>query len=40
MLKHIGKAKVFYTEQAVVDGIKEGLIEEGDVIVLPFQGPA
>ena len=40
MLKHTGKAKVFYTEQAVVDGIKEGAIEEWDVVVLPFQGSA
>jgi len=40
MLKHTWPAKVFYTEQAVVDGLSMWKIEEWDVIVLPFQWPA
>ena len=40
MLIHSGPAKVFYTEQAVIDGVGNGEIEEGDIVVLPFQGPA
>ncbi len=40
MLIHSWPAKVFYTEQAVVDGVKEWKIQEWDVIVLPYQGPA
>ncbi len=40
MLVHSGPAKIFYTEQAVVDWVKEGKIEEWDVVVLPFQWPA
>ncbi|MDD5769895.1 MAG: dihydroxy-acid dehydratase [Candidatus Gracilibacteria bacterium] len=40
MLKHSGPAKVFYSEQDVIDGVKNKKIEEGDIVVLPFQGPA
>lgn len=40
MLIHSGPAKVFYSEQELIDAIPEGKIEEGDIIVLPFQGPA
>ncbi len=40
MMVHSGPAKVFYTEQDLVDGIGQGKIEEGDVVVLPYQGPA
>jgi len=40
MMKHEGPAKVFYTEDDLLKAIEEKKIEEGDVIVLPFQGPA
>ncbi len=40
MLEHRGPAKVFHTEQGVLEAIKAGQIEEGDILVLPFQGPA
>ena len=40
MLVHSGPARVFHTEQAVLDAIGEGRIEEGDVLVLPYQGAA
>ena len=40
MLVHSWPAKVFYTEQEVVDGVKNGRIQEWDVVVLPYQGPA
>ncbi|MFH1642995.1 MAG: dihydroxy-acid dehydratase [Nanoarchaeota archaeon] len=38
MMKHTGPAKVFYTEEDLMNAIGSG-ISEGDVIVLPFQGP-
>ena len=40
MAVHSGPAKVFYTEKDLLDAIETGLIAEGDVVVLPFQGPA
>ncbi len=40
MLRHSGPAKVFYTEKDLLDAIEARQINEGDVIVLPFQGPA
>ncbi len=40
MLVHTWPAKVFYSEQELVDGVESGKIQEGDVVVLPFQWPA
>ena len=40
MMKHSGPAKVFYTENDLLKAIQNKKIKEGDVIVLPFQGPA
>jgi len=40
MLRHSGPAKVFYTEKDLLDAIEAGKIQEGDVVVLPYQGPA
>jgi len=40
MMVHSGPAKVFYTEKVLLDAIEAKKIIEGDVIVLPFQGPA
>jgi len=40
MMVHSGPAKVFYTEKDLLDAIEEKKIAEGDVVVLPFQGPA
>ncbi len=40
MMVHSGPAKVFYKEKDLLDGIEAGKIMEGDVVVLPFQGPA
>ena len=40
MLVHSWPAKVFYTEQEVVDWVKNWKIQEWDVVVLPYQGPA
>jgi dihydroxy-acid dehydratase len=40
MFVHKGPAKVFYTEQDLLDAIETKRIVEGDVLVLPFQGPA
>ncbi|MCG6879299.1 MAG: dihydroxy-acid dehydratase [Deltaproteobacteria bacterium] len=39
MQVHKGPAKIFYTEKALLDAIGDRSIMEGDVIVLPFQGP-
>ncbi|MCD6294476.1 MAG: dihydroxy-acid dehydratase [Deltaproteobacteria bacterium] len=39
MQVHKGPAKVFYTEKDLLHAIEERRIAEGDVIVLPFQGP-
>ncbi|OPX38014.1 MAG: dihydroxy-acid dehydratase, partial [Desulfobacteraceae bacterium 4484_190.1] len=35
-----GPAKVFYSEKDLLDAIEAKTITEGDVVVLPFQGPA
>ena len=40
MMVHSGPAKVFYTEKDLLDAIEAKEIVEGDVVVLPFQGPA
>ncbi len=40
MMTHRGPAKVFASEQALLDAIETRQIDEGDVVVLPFQGPA
>lgn len=40
MFVHAGPAKVFYSEKDLLDAIEEKRIIEGDVLVLPFQGPA
>lgn len=40
MLVHSWPAKIFYTEQEVVDWVKNWKIQEWDVVVLPYQGPA
>jgi dihydroxy-acid dehydratase len=37
---HAGPAKVFYTEGDLLNAIESKQIQEGDVVVLPFQGPA
>jgi len=40
MFVHRGPAKVFYSEKELLDAIEAKGIEEGDVVVLPYQGPA
>ena len=40
MMVHSGPARVFYTEKDLLDAIEAKRIVEGDVVVLPFQGPA
>ncbi len=40
MLVFTGPAKVFFTEESLLNDIASGQIAEGDVVVLPFQGPA
>ena len=40
MMVHSGPAKVFYTEKDLLIAIENKQIVEGDVVVLPFQGPA
>ncbi|MFH1351147.1 MAG: dihydroxy-acid dehydratase [Pseudomonadota bacterium] len=40
MMTHSGPARVFYTEKDLLDAIEAKKINEGDVVVLPFQGPA
>jgi len=40
MMRHSGPAKVFHTEDDLLKAIEEKKIKEGDVIVLPYQGPA
>ena len=39
MTKFIGTAKVFDTEEDAFDSISKGEIEEGDVIVIRYEGP-
>ncbi|OEJ99316.1 dihydroxy-acid dehydratase [Flavivirga aquatica] len=38
-LSFIGKAKVFDGEYAANDGIRDGLVEKGDVVVIRYEGP-
>ncbi|TYP97046.1 dihydroxy-acid dehydratase [Tenacibaculum adriaticum] len=38
-LKFIGKAKVFEGEYEANDGIRDGKVEKGDVIVIRYEGP-
>jgi dihydroxy-acid dehydratase len=40
MMVHLGPARVFYSEKDLLDAIEAKTITEGDVVVLPFQGPA
>ncbi len=40
MLVHSWPAKVFYSEQDVIDWVAQWKIEEWDIVVLPYQGPA
>jgi dihydroxy-acid dehydratase len=40
MMVHTGPARVFYTEKELLDAIEAKRILEGDIVVLPFQGPA
>jgi len=39
MVVHSGPAKVFYTEDDLLEAIQKKQIKEGDVVVLPYQGP-
>ncbi|QHW34822.1 YjhG/YagF family D-xylonate dehydratase [Paenibacillus rhizovicinus] len=38
--RHIGQAKVFTSEKAAVKAIKDGRIQEGDILVLMGRGPS
>ncbi|WP_108868509.1 dihydroxy-acid dehydratase [Aquimarina aquimarini] len=38
-LRFQGKAKVFNGEYAANDGIRDGLVEKGDVVVIRYEGP-
>ena len=38
-LTFTGKAKVFEGEYAANDGIRDGLVEKGDVVVIRYEGP-
>jgi len=38
-LAFTGKAKVFEGEYAANDGIRDGLVEKGDVVVIRYEGP-
>ncbi len=40
MRAHSGPAKVFHSEGDLLDALQAGGIREGDVVVLPYQGPA
>jgi dihydroxy-acid dehydratase len=39
MLTHEGPAKVFNSEEEATEGIFQGKIQEGDVIVIRYEGP-
>ena len=39
MTKFTGKAKVFDTEESAFDSVSKGEIEEGDVLVIRYEGP-
>lgn len=38
-LRFVGKAKVFNGEYAANDGIRDGKVEKGDVVVIRYEGP-
>lgn len=38
--RHVGRARVFVTETAAIEAIKQGVVSHGDVIVLICGGPA
>lgn len=38
-LQFVGKAKVFDGEYEANDGIRDGLVEKGDVVVIRYEGP-
>ncbi|GAA3596325.1 dihydroxy-acid dehydratase [Flavivirga amylovorans] len=38
-LSFVGKAKVFNSEYDANDGIRDGLVEKGDVVVIRYEGP-
>ena len=40
MRVHSGPARVFYSEKDLLDAIEAKMIAEGDIVILPFQGPA
>ncbi len=40
MMVHRGPARVFHEEEDVLEAIAQGLIDEGDVVVINFMGPA
>ncbi|MBD3244591.1 MAG: dihydroxy-acid dehydratase [Candidatus Moranbacteria bacterium] len=40
MMKFSGPAKVFNNEQAILDAVKNKKIQDGDVVVINFMGPA
>src|SRR5213078_4522677 len=37
---HRGPARVFESEEACTDGVRAGLVAEGDVLVVRYEGPA
>lgn len=39
MMVHTGPAKVYLTESDLLDAVEKKEIQEGDVLILPFQGP-
>ncbi len=40
MLYHVGKARVFNSEEEAVEAIYGGKIKEGDVVIIRYEGPA
>jgi dihydroxy-acid dehydratase len=38
-LRFVGKAKVFNSEYEANDGIRDGKVEKGDVVVIRYEGP-
>ncbi len=38
-LRFQGKAKVFNSEYDANDGIRDGLVEKGNVVVIRYEGP-
>jgi dihydroxy-acid dehydratase len=39
ILKFIGPAKVFHSQEAACDGILSGKVQAGDVVVISYEGP-